>query len=100
MVREMKKARYCEMCDKWVPVNQRECRACGAPTLKAESPPTPREACHRCDGDGFGPLGGNCEACGGSGKLEYCAACDREGATAGGDTTPLEFHACQSVRRG
>lgn len=27
----------------------------------------------------------------------YCAACDREGATAGGDTTPLEFHTCQEV---
>lgn len=59
------KARYCEMCDKWVPVSQRECRGCGAPTSK---------------------------------PVEYCAACDREGATAGGETTPVEFHVCQKNR--
>jgi hypothetical protein len=27
-----------------------------------------REPCFRCDGDGFGPMGGNCPRCGGSGK--------------------------------
>jgi RNA polymerase subunit RPABC4/transcription elongation factor Spt4 len=41
-----------------------------------------------------------CRECGAStvqaGK--YCAACDREGATAGGDTTPLEYHTCQRKR--
>ena len=56
------KARYCEMCDVWVPASQTTCRACGGQTSKPEP---------------------------------YCAACDREGATAGGDTTPFESHACQ-----
>ena len=27
--------RYCEMCDRWVSDRQRECRACGAPTIPA-----------------------------------------------------------------
>lgn len=54
-----KKARYCEMCDKWLPVSQRTCRACGMPTSK---------------------------------PVDYCAACDREGATAGGDIS--ENHTC------
>lgn len=58
----MAKARYCEMCDRWVSPRQRECRACGATTSKV---------------------------------VDYCAACDREGATAGGDTAPPESHTCQ-----
>jgi hypothetical protein len=29
--------RYCEMCDKWVPAAEKECRACGADTVKAEA---------------------------------------------------------------
>lgn len=62
----MPKARYCEMCDKFVPVRQRECRVCGMPTTK---------------------------------PVDYCPACDREGATAGGDTTPVEFHACLGLDR-
>jgi len=48
------KARYCGMCDKWLPKKHRECPACGAETSKI---------------------------------VEFCAACDREGATAGGDTS-------------
>lgn len=27
--------RYCPMCDKWVPAHEKECRACGADTVKA-----------------------------------------------------------------
>ena len=27
--------RYCPMCDKWVPASERECKACGADTMKA-----------------------------------------------------------------
>ena len=27
--------RYCEMCDKWVPARQTECKECGMPTVKA-----------------------------------------------------------------
>ena len=53
--------RYCEMCDKWLPANQRECRDCGALTVRVAN---------------------------------WCAACYREGATAGGDTTSLEHHTC------
>lgn len=30
-----KRKRYCEPCDKWVPVSQRECKACGADTTPA-----------------------------------------------------------------
>lgn len=32
----MARSRYCEMCDTWVPANQKECRACGADTVKPE----------------------------------------------------------------
>jgi hypothetical protein len=41
-----------------------------------------------------------CKACGArtSKAVEYCAACDREGATAGGNTTSLEFHTCQAPK--
>lgn len=62
----MPKRRYCEMCDKWVPTRETECKACGAQTSKA---------------------------------VNYCAACDREGATAGGNTTPPEFHTCTHGER-
>lgn len=31
----MPKKRYCEMCDKWLPAKQTECKACGMPTRKA-----------------------------------------------------------------
>lgn len=30
------KKRYCGMCDKWVPAQETECKACGALTDKAE----------------------------------------------------------------
>lgn len=33
---EPKAVRYCEMCDKWVSARQTVCKACGAPTVKAE----------------------------------------------------------------
>jgi hypothetical protein len=32
---EPQAVRYCEMCDKWVSAKQTECKACGAPTVKA-----------------------------------------------------------------
>ena len=35
----MTKRRYCGMCDKWVPANQRECKSCGADTDKADDAP-------------------------------------------------------------
>lgn len=31
------KLRYCEMCDRWLPATQTECRACGMPTAKPVS---------------------------------------------------------------
>ena len=30
------RSRYCEPCMTWVPANETECRACGAPTSKQE----------------------------------------------------------------
>lgn len=38
-----------------------------------------------------------CRRCGAetSKPVDYCAACDAEGATAGGDTRPLESHTCR-----
>jgi hypothetical protein len=34
--RTLAKMRYCGPCDKWVPARETECKACGAPTDKAD----------------------------------------------------------------
>ena len=51
--------RYCELCDRWVAAKQTVCKACGAPTSKAEARrggvgSTDRDADTRCR-DGGGP---------------------------------------------
>lgn len=60
--------RYCHMCE--TVTYRRECKACGMDTEKVPAEPdVEREHCPRCDGDGFGSMGGNCPACHGSGKV-------------------------------
>lgn len=58
-----------------------------------------RRYCEMCD-RWFGVRKADCPECGMrlSKAVEFCAACDREGATAGGDTTDLEFHTCQPLQ--
>jgi predicted amidophosphoribosyltransferase len=57
-----------------------------------------RRYCEMCD-EWFPPRLRECPECGLSlsKAVEYCAACDREGATAGGDTTAPEFHTCNAA---
>jgi predicted amidophosphoribosyltransferase len=51
--------------------------------------------CEMCD-EWFPARKTECPECGMalSRSVEYCAACDREGKTAGGDITDPEFHEC------
>lgn len=58
-----------------------------------------RRYCEMCD-EWFPLRKVECPKCGMPMQAHaYCAACDREGATAGGDTTPVEYHACRAGER-
>jgi len=53
-----------------------------------------RRYCEMCDA-WFPQRKAECPECGMPMQShEFCAACDREGATAGGSITDVEFHTC------
>lgn len=63
----MANRKYCGMCDEWF-LRGRDCSRCGYPLETAARRKS--DECPLCEGDGFGPLGGNCEQCGGGGKVK------------------------------